>query len=149
MDAILIERTWLMILGIVLIFLELLMGAASGFDVALVGFSLVVGGVVHFYSGTWEYGVVSAIVIIVLYFVLLRSSIRKKLLITTQKIGIDSLIGKTAIATSSISAKKAGNVVVDGELWRALSSHSIAENTVVEVVSIEGVSLTVVPLEQK
>ena len=149
MDALLIERTWLMILGIVLIFFELLMGAASGFDIALVGFSLVVGGLVHFYSGSWEYGVVAAIVIIVLYFVLLRSSIRKKLLITTQKIGIDSLVGKTAIVTSKISAKKPGNILVDGEIWRAVSSHSIAENSTVEVVSIEGVSLTVVPTEQK
>jgi len=149
MDAILIERTWLMILGIVLIFLELLMGAASGFDVALVGFSLVAGGLVHFYSRSWEYGVISAIVIIVLYFILFRSSIRKKLLITTQKIGIDSLIGKTAVTTSAISAKKAGSVVVDGEVWRAVSLHAVAENTPVEVISIEGVSLTVVPMEQK
>lgn len=147
MDVFFMERTWLIVLGIALVLFELLMGAASGFDIALVGVALSAGGVVHFYSYSWEYGIVTAIVIIVLYFVMLRSSIRKKLLVTTQKIGIDSLIGKTAQTVTAISAKKAGQVILDGEVWRSVSSQSIKEAVSVEVLSVEGVSLTVAPIE--
>ena len=83
------ENIWLMVLGLILIIFELLFGAISGFDIALIGLSLIMGGLVHYFGASWQLGIVVAIVIILAYFVYFRRVARKKLLITTQKIGIE------------------------------------------------------------
>ncbi|OGK63167.1 hypothetical protein A2313_01785 [Candidatus Roizmanbacteria bacterium RIFOXYB2_FULL_41_10] len=141
------ENIWLMVLGLILIIFELLFGAISGFDIALIGLSLIMGGLVHYFGASWQLGIVVAIVIILAYFVYFRRVARKKLLITTQKIGIDSLLGKTAVVVEPINRLRAGKVLLDGEIWRAIAGESLKENSEVVVLKIEGVSLKVTKLK--
>lgn len=138
-----LEKTWLIVLGIILIIFELLFGAISGFDIALIGLSLVVGGFIHYYGGSWQFGIVSAIVVILFYFVYFRKFARKKLLLTTQKIGIDALLGKSGTVIDTITKNKAGKVLLDGEVWRAVSQGELKENVEIVVTKISGVTLEV------
>ena len=137
------ENTWLIILGVSLIIFELLFGAISGFDIALIGLSLIIGGFVHYLSASWQYGIVVSIIVIIGYFVYFRKVVRRKLLVTTQKIGIDSLIGKTAVVIDKITVNRPGKVLLDGEIWRAKAKYNVKENVQVEVNKIEGVTLQV------
>lgn len=137
------ERAWLIILGIVLIFFELLFGAIAGFDIVFLGLALVIGGVVHYFTLDWQSGVVTAISVIVVYLVFIRRIIRKKLLILTQKIGIDSLLGKKGVVVQTITAKKPGKVIVDGEIWRATAKTTLREDTEVLIFGMEGITLQV------
>ena len=105
------------------------------------------GGLVHYFGASWQLGIVVAIVIILAYFVYFRRVARKKLLITTQKIGIDSLLGKTAVVVEPINRLRAGKVLLDGEIWRAIAGESLKENSEVVVLKIEGVSLKVTKLK--
>ncbi len=141
------ENIWLMVLGLVLIIFELLFGAISGFDIALIGLSLIIGGCAQYFGASWQLAIVISIVIILAYFVYFRRLARKKLLITTQKIGIDSLLGKTAIVIDPINRLRPGKVLLDGEVWRAVSKESLKENSEVMVLEIEGVSLKVTKLK--
>ena len=142
------NNIWLIVLGIILIFFELLFGAVSGFDIALIGLSLIAGGVVHYFTSSWQMGIVITIGVILFYFAYFRKKARKKLLLGTQAIGIDSLLGKSALVIEDISKQKSGQVLLDGEIWRAVSRHSFKKGQEVVVDKIEGVSLTVNKLEQ-
>ncbi len=138
-----VEKTWLIVLGAILIFFELLFGALAGFDIAFVGLALVVGGVVHYYSLDWQYAVLAAISVIVIYFSFIKKTMHKKLLLLTQKIGIDSLLGKKGIVVDKITAKKVGKVLIDGEIWQASASTSLPAETEVIVFGLEGSILQV------
>lgn len=137
------ENTWLILLGLLLIMFELFFGVISGFDIALVGLSLIIGGFLHYYSGSWQLGIVGTIFIVLFYFAYFRRFAKKKLMLQTQKIGIDSLIGKTAVVIEAISSRKPGKVLLDGEVWRAISQHSFKEDQEAVVEKIEGVTLIV------
>jgi len=138
-----LENTWLIILGIVLIIFELLFGAISGFDIALIGLSLIIGGTAHYYSSSYQLGIVVSILVMLVYFVYFRKMMRKKLLVSTQKIGIDSLAGKIGVVIDSMNKSKVGKVLVDGEVWRAKSRETLKENQEIMVVKLEGVTLEV------
>lgn len=142
------NNTWLIFLGLLLIAFELLFGVISGFDIALIGLSLVIGGFVHYYSASWQMGIIASIVIILIYFAYFRKLAKRKLLLQTQKIGIDSLLGKTAIVIEQITKHQAGKVLLDGEVWRAVSKHTFKVNSEVLVEKIEGVTLIVTNLEK-
>jgi len=137
------EKTWLIVFGVVLIIFELLFGAISGFDIALIGLSLIIGGIGHYYTANWQLGIVITILVILVYFVYFRRKMRKKLLVSTQKIGIDSLLGKIGVVVTPISRTQFGKVLVDGEVWRAKSKENLKENQEVVVIKLEGVTLEV------
>jgi membrane-bound serine protease (ClpP class) len=61
--------------------------------------------------------------------------------------GAEGLIGERGHALSAISADVAGQVSVHGEIWRAVSSQAIEKGTRVRVVGIDGLTLTVAPLD--
>lgn len=141
------ENTSLIVLGIVLIIFELLFGAISGFDIALVGLSLIMGGVVHYATGNWQSGIITAIVVMIVYFVYFRKLARKKLLISTQKIGIDSLVGKSGVVIDTITKTRPGKVLIEGEVWRAVAKEKLEEDKMIMVVNISGVTLEVSKLK--
>lgn len=142
------DNTWLIFIGLLLIIFELLFGVISGFDIALIGLSLIVGGFVHYYSQSWQAGIIASIIIILFYFAYFRKFAKRKLLLKTQKIGIDSLLGKTAIVIDPITKHQAGKVLLDGEVWRAVSKQSYKANSEVLVEKIEGVTLIVSNIEK-
>lgn len=132
-----LENTWLVVLGVVLIIFELLFGAITGFDIAFVGLSLVIGGVAHYLSTSWQLGIIITLVVTLIYFVYFRKNLRKKLLLTTQRLGIDTLLGKIGTIINLTSKTKVGKVLVEGEVWQAKSQETLRENQEVMVISLD------------
>jgi membrane protein implicated in regulation of membrane protease activity len=60
------------------------------------------------------------------------------------RVGIETLVGRTAVAMSAVRAS--GQVRVDGEIWRAQSETSIAPGDEVVVRGVEGLTLLVEPV---
>jgi len=136
----------LIFLGLGAILLELFIGVATGFDLALLGTCLILGGIIGNVIGTWESGVVSAIVLALLYIFLGRKFIKSKLSVITHKTNIDDLVGRSGVVTKKITNNTAGQVKVGTELWRAVSDAEISLDTKVKVTEIEGVTLKVIKI---
>jgi len=82
----------------------------------------------------------------VLFLLLTRPLVKKKLSVNTQKTNSDMVIGKTAIVRESITPEKfSGLVTVGGKMWSAVSADGsvIDEGEEVTVEAIEGVKLVV------
>jgi membrane-bound serine protease (ClpP class) len=60
------------------------------------------------------------------------------------KMGMETLAGATAVALSRIDGS-GGRVLVEGEDWQAVSNTPVSEGQPVEIVSVNGLSLTVKP----
>ncbi len=111
---------WLLIIvGIVCVIIELALGALTGFDLALVGGSLTVGGAIGLFTGSARIGLLSAGILAFIYLAIFRSWLRAKLTVKDQPTNVDALVGKTAIVTKKIAAAEAGLVKVGPEVWRA------------------------------
>lgn len=133
----------LIILGIISIFLELILGVATGFDLFLVGLSLIVGGGLGLVF-TDTVGLISTLVLIVLYIVFGRAFLKSKLTTSIIPSNSDALIGKNGVVTAQISPHHPGKIKIDGEIWRAESDTTIDIGKSVVVKSLSGVTLKVV-----
>jgi membrane-bound serine protease (ClpP class) len=60
--------------------------------------------------------------------------------------GMDGLIGEIAIVRSSLAPR--GQIFLHGELWNAVSERPAEPGTSVRVVGIDGLTLTVVPMDR-
>ena len=60
------------------------------------------------------------------------------------KVGREAMLGKVAAAVTSVS-EQSGKVVMEGEYWNAVSAVPIEAGQPVEIVSIQGLTLTVKP----
>lgn len=58
-------------------------------------------------------------------------------------IGTEGMIGSVGIAKTNLNPR--GQITVHGELWEAISQHPIRQGEPAEVVSVEGLTLTVTP----
>lgn len=139
---------WLMIFaGIGMVIIEVVLGAATGFDFALVGACLVAGGGVGLLTGSVKIGLATTGVLAFVYIAFFRKYVRSKLTATGKSSNVDSLVGQIALVTEPVGPHKPGQVKVRDELWRA----SLAEGTMetkstgetVRVESIDGVTLRV------
>lgn len=138
---------WLLIfLGLGAIFLELFIGVNTGFDLVLLGITFLVGGAVGNFFNHWQAGLTVAILLSAAYVVFGRAFIKSRLSITTAKTNIDQLIGKTALVVKEINPHQAGQVEVEGEIWRAKAEEKIEKNQKVKIISVEGVTLNVLKL---
>ncbi len=72
-----------------------------------------------------------------------RSYLVKKLKIKGEKTNLDRVIGMQGIVTEDITKLNPGEVKVDGKLWTAISDKKIKKDSIVEVLSIDGVKLKV------
>ncbi len=133
----------LILSGFILILLELFIGIQTGFDLVLVGSSLIISGMVGNLFGNHLLAFFVASVLNFLYVAFGRKIIKQKIIVTTNKTNIDQLIGKVGIVTKEISPSQSGSVKINDEDWRAASPESIAVGEKAEVVSIEGVTLQV------
>lgn len=137
----------LIILGIISVIAELLLGAITGFDLALVGASLAIGGVVGLVLGSWHVGLAAAAILALVYFALLRNWLKKKLHVQDQPSNVDAVVGKSGVVIRRIDEREAGCVKVGSEEWRAELAHAgdtpREVGADVKVVSVEGVTLKV------
>jgi len=141
---------WLLLIVGVLAFVgEVLLGAATGFDLALLGASLAAGGAVGLLFGSNRVGLLAAGVLAFLYLAFFRRRIRARLVITHTPTNTDAVLGRTGIVTDRIAPHAPGRIKVGDEVWRARLSHDAEgeaakePGTTVIVESIEGVTLNV------
>jgi len=131
-------------MGLIAIVLELALGVTAGFDLVVVGLALLVGGTVGLVFGNWQIGLIVSIVLAVFYVILGRKMLRSSIAISTQTTNVDRLIGKQVHVVKAITSRKAGQVEVEGELWRAQADKKIPVGAEVTISSVEGVTLKVV-----
>jgi membrane protein implicated in regulation of membrane protease activity len=138
---------FLVIIGIVCAIVEVALGAITGFDLALVGASLAVGGAIGLIAGSYETGLIAAAVLGLLYFAFFRSWLKSKLAVKEQHSNVDAVLGKSGVVTKRIASSDAGIVKIGTEEWRAEladASGSAREiGATVTVNSVEGVTLKV------
>ena len=135
--------TLLIILGITAIIIEVILGAALGFELLVLGVIMILGGIVSMLSGSFVAGAVVMVVLLLAYVFFARNLIKKSLSFTTHKTNADSVIGMTGKVIVPITPDEAGQVKVDGEIWRAEADKSIAIGEKVTVKSISGVTIKV------
>lgn len=139
---------WLLVIGgIVCVIIELALGALTGFDLALVGGSLAVGGAIGLLFGSEKVGLFGAGILALMYFAVFRSWLKSRLQVRGQASNVDAVVGKTGVVTKRIAPREAGLVKIGPEEWRAeLSGETDPARdigTVVTVNSVEGVTLKV------
>jgi membrane protein implicated in regulation of membrane protease activity len=139
---------WLLVIGgIVCVIVELAMGAATGFDLALIGGSLTIGGAIGLFAASEKVGLLAAGGLSLIYLALFRRWLKSKLLVKEQASNVDAMLGKTGVVTRRIAPREPGIVKVGAECWRAelASSEETARDTgaTVTVESVEGVTLRV------
>jgi membrane protein implicated in regulation of membrane protease activity len=139
---------WLLVIvGIVCVIIELALGALTGFDLALVGGSLAVGGAIGLFTGSAKIGLLAGGVLAFVYLAIFRRLLRAKLTVKDHASNVDAIVGKTGIVTQKIGATEAGMVKVGPEFWRAElagTDGSVRDvGVTVQVESVEGVTLKV------
>jgi membrane protein implicated in regulation of membrane protease activity len=110
------------------------------------GFALgaLISGVVSlFYPDAyyWQIGIFIAVAVIVLP--MSRKLAKKITKESPQKSNIDALIGKVALVTKAIDSDLGGQVLFEGEHWRAVADENIETNTKVLIKSVAGTKLHV------
>jgi membrane protein implicated in regulation of membrane protease activity len=139
---------WLLVIaGIVSVIVELALGAMTGFDLALIGGSLAIGGGIGLLLGSEKIGLLAAGGLALVYLAVFRSWLKATLTVKEQPSNVDALVGKPGVVTKRIAPREPGMVKVGSELWRAeLAGAEPAARDVgatVKVESIEGVTLRV------
>ena len=139
---------WLLVIvGFVCVIIELALGALTGFDLALVGGSLTVGGAIGLFTGSAKIGLLSGGVLAFVYLAIFRRWLRVKLTVKNQPSNVDALMGKTGVVTKKIAASEPGIVKVGSEFWRAeLAQADDSARDVgsrVKIEAVEGVTLKV------
>lgn len=139
---------WLLVIGgIVCVIIEVSLGAATGFDLALIGGSLVIGGAAGFVAGSAKIGLFAAGALSLLYLAVLRKWLRAKLTVQHRPSNVDAVVGKEAVVTKRIAPREAGLVKLGSEVWRAeLTTTDEAPRdtgTTVKVEAVDGVTLRV------
>ena len=139
---------WLLVIGgILCVIAELAMGALTGFDLALIGGSLTLGGAIGLIARSENVGLLAAGVLCFVYFVVFRRWLKAKLQVKQQASNVDAVVGRSGTVTRKIGPRAAGTVKVGSEEWRAeLASPEDSgrdAGAVVTVVAVEGVTLKV------
>lgn len=137
--------TWLIFIGagLVLIILELLLGIDTGLDLVFIGTAFVLGGLITLAIHSWVWTAIVAGIICILYVVLGRRYIHRRIAVNSAKTNIDTVIGKTGIVRQDIAPTKDGLVKVGYEEWRARAEEDIKEGEEITVTGISGATLTV------
>lgn len=133
--------------GIIFIASELFVGIQTGFDLVLVGISLILGGGVGILTHNQYLATISTIILFVAYILFGRSTVKRKIIIMTHSTNIDKLIGKKGVVVRSITPDTAGMVRLEDEDWRAISDEVLYEKDQIKVETISGVSLKVTKLK--
>lgn len=132
----------LVIIGVIAIAIEILIGAAAGFELFIVGVICLIGGVVGMYTST-TFALTTMITLSGFYLLFGRAMLKKSLHITTQKTNTEQIMGKEAVVTAKIQKNVPGKIRFEGEVWRAEADMDIDEGTRVSIDSVSGVTLKV------
>jgi membrane protein implicated in regulation of membrane protease activity len=141
---------WMLVIaGALAIVGEVILGAVTGFDLALIGASLIAGGAVGLVFGSTKVGLFSAGALAFIYLAFLRRHIRARVSGPDRPSNVDALMGRSALVTERIAPHAAGRVRLGDELWRATlkdegeGAAALEPGATVVVDSVEGVTLKV------
>ncbi len=141
----------LIVIGVILILIEVLMGAITGFDFLLIGSAILAGGVLGLLVRNTWIGIAVAGVLSLAYILIGRRRIRARLRRRGLLSSVDAMVGRTVRVSETITADRAGRIRFEGEEWRAVLEGSgaatIEAGGSARVVRIEGVTVFVQPLE--
>jgi membrane protein implicated in regulation of membrane protease activity len=139
---------WLLVIGgMVCVIVELALGAMTGFDLALIGGSLAMGGGIGLLLGSEKIGLLAAGGLALVYLAIFRSWLKAKFTVKNHPSNVDAIVGKTGVVTKRIALHEPGMVKVGAEVWRAElaggedSARDLGAPVTVE--SIDGVTLKV------
>ncbi len=134
---------WLIII-VILTFLEMI---TVGLTTIWFVFSGIVALVISFFTDNYliQFGVFVILGVILL--VTTRPLLQKLLKQKNEATNADRIIGMEGIVTEKITKNTPGEVKVDGKRWTAVADKVIKENSVVEVLEINGVKLKVEKVE--
>ncbi len=133
----------LVVIGIAAIIVEIIVGAATGFDLFLLGLIFIGGGLVGRVAQSNLYAFAVIFILSVFYIAIGRRLVQSRLSFTGQKSGTDNLVGKKARVIKKIQTGKAGQVKIEGEIWRAAADNNIDVGRTVVIQSVSGVTLKV------
>jgi len=136
----------LVIAGIIAIIIELLLGAATGFDLLIIGIICIISGVLGIVFHSFLFALGCVIFLSFLYIFIGRKYVKNSLAIDTKKTNIDSIIGKRGVVVKKIQIHHPGQVKVEGETWRAEADKNIDVHTEVMIQSVTGITLKVIPV---
>ena len=136
---------WLIFVGagLVLIILELLLGIDTGLDLVFIGTAFVLGGLITLAMKSWVWTAIIAGIICVLYVVIGRRYIHRRVAVNAARTNIDTIIGKSGTAEKDILPGQDGLVKVGYEQWRARAEESIKAGEEITVTGVSGVTLNV------
>lgn len=138
-----IHDTFILI-GLLLVFVELVVGLETGFDLVVIGFTMAISGFVGGWLNSTEVTIGLTIGLSILYIVLGRSILKNKLKSTIHKTNADRLQGAVGEVKTTVTTDKPGLVTIDGEDWRAISTKGTHQKgDKVTVTNIEGVTILV------
>lgn len=130
-------------IGIILAIAEVILGAATGFELLVIGVIFVLGGLIGSYFGSFTIALITIAILCMVYIVFGRQVLKEKLHIDTKATNIDDVIGKKGTVIKKITPSKPGQIKVGGEIWRASSDKTIEEGQSATVASFSGVTLEV------
>ena len=94
------STNWILIIaGTLAIVGEVILGAATGFDLALLGIALAAGGAIGLVFGSAKVGLFAAGAFAFVYLAFLRRRIRSKVSSPDRPTNVDAVIGRSAIVT--------------------------------------------------
>jgi membrane protein implicated in regulation of membrane protease activity len=130
-------------IGLVMILLELLMGAFTGFDLVFLGSAFIIGGLISWPFHSWILALVLTMIICLAYIALGRRYVHRWSAVKKEITNIDAIIGLKGIVLQGISLGNAGLVKVGNEEWRAKAETEIEQGAPIKVIGISGVTLSV------
>jgi membrane protein implicated in regulation of membrane protease activity len=139
----------LIIVGALALVAEVVLGVVTGFDLAIVGLSLMAGGGIGLAFGSAKVGLFAAGAFAFLYLAFFRRRVKARLATPARATNIDLVLGKTGLVTERIAPHAPGIVRVGDELWRAAlmdegpGAAAKEPGATVVVDSVEGVTLKV------
>lgn len=131
------------ILGLLAVLLELFVGIQTGFDLVVIGTVMIASGLIGDFFNQLSVTLVVAILLCGAYLLFFRKIIKQKITSTTHHLNTDRLQDSEGMVTKAISADKPGQVTIDDEIWRAVSTTSLKKGVQVVVESVRGVTVHV------
>jgi len=140
-----VALNWILVIaGAVLVLVEIILGAVTGFDFVLIGSALMLGGILGLLTKSVAVGAAAAGVLALLYVFVGRKRIRNRLARPNMPTNTDALLGKTARVVETITSERPGRIKFEGDEWRAAldrpESGPIDLGSTVRVVRIDGVT---------
>lgn len=143
---------WILIVaGALLVLLEVVLGAITGFDLLLIGTALLAGGILGLVLNSTSVGVATAGILALVYVFVGRKRIRSRFRRAGLPSNTDALLGRTVRVVETVGPHETGRIKLEGEEWRAAlasdRSGQLPPGSSARVVRIDGVTVFVEPTE--